>query len=95
VDDCLVIGKDEEIHRVIEGLREMGFSLKVKSDLRDYLSCCIIEDQPSKTILILQPHLIKNLESKFGDEVCNKRVYKTQETLRFKTVRPNDGFDLP
>ena len=94
VDDCLVIGKDEEIHRVIEGLRERGFSLKIESDLRDYLSCRIIEDQASKTILILQPHLIKNLESKFGDEVCNKRVYKTPGTPRFKIVRPNDDSDI-
>jgi len=41
-------------------------------------------------MLILQPHLIHNLEVKFGDEVSKKRVYKTPGTPRFKIVRPND-----
>jgi hypothetical protein len=36
----------------------------------------------------LQPHLINNLESKFGQEVWNIRVYKTPGTPRFKIVRP-------
>jgi hypothetical protein len=62
--------------------------LKVESSLKDYLSCRVIEDLESKSILILQPHLINNLESKFGQEVCNKRVYKTPVTPRFKIVRP-------
>jgi len=94
VDDCLVIGKNDEVQHVIEGLRERGFSLKVEGDLRDYLSCRIIEDQTSNTILILQPHLIKNLEGKFGDEVCKKRIYKTPGTPRFKIVRPTDDSDI-
>jgi hypothetical protein len=60
--------------------------LKVESSLKDYLSCQVIEDLESKSILILQPHLINNLEAKFGQEVCNKRVYKTPGTPRFKIV---------
>jgi cytochrome oxidase Cu insertion factor (SCO1/SenC/PrrC family) len=34
------------------------------------------------------------LEAKFGNEVCNKRVYRTLGTLRFKIVRPNDDADV-
>jgi hypothetical protein len=80
VDDCIVVGKEDYIQEVIQGLKASGFNLKVESSLKDYLSCCVIEDLESKSILILQPHLIKILESKFGQEVCNKRVYKTPGT---------------
>jgi hypothetical protein len=44
----------------------------------------LIENAESKEILILQPHLINNLEAKFGDEVKSKRVYKTPGTPRLK-----------
>jgi hypothetical protein len=50
----------------------------------------------SKSILTLQPHLINNLDAKFGQEVCNKRVYKTPGNPRFKIVCPatdDDVFD--
>jgi hypothetical protein len=60
--------------------------LKVESSLKDYLSCYVIEDLESKSILILQPHLINNLKAKFGRQVCNKRVYKTPGIPRFKIV---------
>jgi hypothetical protein len=86
VDDCLVVGKEDQIQEVIQGLKASGFNLKVESSLKDYLSCYVIENLESKSILILQPHLINNLESKFGQEVCNKRVYKTPGTPRFKIV---------
>jgi hypothetical protein len=42
----------------------------------------------------LQPHVINNLEAKFGQEVCNKRVYKTAGTTRFKIVCPAADDDV-
>jgi hypothetical protein len=54
----------------------------------------VIEDLESKSILILQSHLINNLEAKFWQEVCNKRVYKTPGTPRFKIVRPAADDDV-
>jgi 23S rRNA G2445 N2-methylase RlmL len=54
----------------------------------------LIKNAESKEILILQPHLIKNLEAKFGDEVKSKSVYKTSGTLRFKIVRPDNDDDI-
>jgi hypothetical protein len=44
-------------------------------------------------MLILQPHLINNLQTKFGNEVEKKRVYKTPGTPRFKFVRPSNEDD--
>ena len=43
--------------------------------------------------MILQPHLINNLQAKFGNEVEKKRVYKTPGTPRFKIVRPSNDDD--
>jgi hypothetical protein len=51
-------------------------------------------DSESKSILILQPNLINNLKSKFGQEVCNKRGYKTSGTPRFKIVHPAADDDV-
>jgi hypothetical protein len=68
--------------------------LKVESSLKDYLSCHVIEDLESKSIPILQPHLINNLEAKFGQEVCNKRFYKIPGTPRFKIVCPATDDDV-
>jgi hypothetical protein len=50
VDDYLFIGKDEEIQRVIKDLKTKGFNLKIESILKDYLSCCVIEDPDLKSI---------------------------------------------
>jgi hypothetical protein len=68
--------------------------LKVASSLKDYLSCRVIEDLESKSILILQLRLINNSEAKFGQEVCNKRVYKTPGTPRFKIAWPATDDDV-
>jgi hypothetical protein len=65
VDDCLVVGKENHIQEVIQGLKASGFNLKVERSLKDNLSCHVIEDLESKSILILQPYLINNLETRF------------------------------
>jgi hypothetical protein len=82
---------------LINELNKSGFNLKVENNLTDYLSCQLIENSESKEIFILQPHLINDLEAKFGDEVKSKRVYKTPGTPRFKTVCPenDDGIIEP
>jgi hypothetical protein len=38
VDDCLVVGKEDQIQEVIQGLKASGFNFKVESSLKDYLS---------------------------------------------------------
>jgi hypothetical protein len=95
VDDCLVIGKRNRIDELIAELKTSGFNLKVENNLTDYLSCQLIENVESKEVLILEPHLINNLEAKFGDEeVKNKRIYKTTGTPRFKIVCPENDEDI-
>jgi hypothetical protein len=74
VDDCLVVGKEMQIQELIVALKQNAFNLKIEYNLTDYLSCHVIEDVKMNCILILQPHLINNLQAKFGEEVVNKRV---------------------
>jgi hypothetical protein len=75
-------------------MKTSGFSLKVENNLTDYLRCQLIENAELKEILILQSHLINNLEANFGDEVRNKRIYKTLRTPRFKIVCPENDNDI-
>jgi hypothetical protein len=35
VDDCLVVGKEDQIKEVIQVLKASGFNLKVESSLKD------------------------------------------------------------
>jgi Reverse transcriptase (RNA-dependent DNA polymerase) len=94
VDDCLVVGREMHIQDLIIALKENGFNLKIEYNLTDYLSCRVIEDEKLNCILILQPHLINNLQAKFGEEVANKRAFRTPGTPRFKIVCPDDEADL-
>ena len=94
VDDCLVIGRESQISKLIVNLQDNGFILKIETNLTDYLSCRVIKNEKKNEIVIMQPHLINNLISKFGEEVAEKRVYKTPGTPRFKIVRPDDDSEL-
>ena len=93
VDDCLMIGTDSDIDAVIEKLKNYDFGLKVEHNLTDYLSCRIFVNYENRTTFIMQPHLIKNLEEKFSNEVNNLSNYGTPGTPRFKIVRPSDDIE--
>jgi hypothetical protein len=60
VDEYLVVGKEDQIQELIQGLKASGFNLNVESSLNDYLSCRVIEDLESKSILILQPQKLSS-----------------------------------
>ena len=59
VDYCLIIGEEYQFSKLIVGLKEGGFNLKVTRNLTDYLSCRVLENESRDEILIIQPHLIK------------------------------------
>jgi hypothetical protein len=94
VDDILVIEKCSRIDELIVELKKSGFNLKVEKNLKDYLSFQLFENTESKEILILQPHLTNNLELKFGDEVKDKRIYKTPGIPIFKIVCHKNDEDI-
>jgi hypothetical protein len=87
-DDCLVIGKENQISSLITDLKNGGFNLKITQNLTDYLSCQVLENQD------LQPHLINDLRDKFKDEVFGRGTYKTPGTPSFKVVYPDENSEL-
>jgi hypothetical protein len=54
VDDCRTIGIDKTIDNVIESLKACIFRRKVKSVLRDYLSCKIVQEINQSRVWIMQ-----------------------------------------
>jgi Reverse transcriptase (RNA-dependent DNA polymerase) len=76
VDECIVIGKEEQIFKLVDYLKTSGFNLKIENNLTDYLSCHNIEHEEKGEILVIQPHFINCLIEKFGDEVKDRKFYK-------------------
>ena len=80
VDDCLILGTEDRIAKLIVDLKKNGYNLKDENSLKDYLSCHVIETKNLNQITILQLHLINNLLDKFGNEVLGKRICRTPVT---------------
>ena len=55
--------------------------------LQDYLSCKIKFSDKKKHAWLGQPHLINNLENKFGGLVNHIQSHKTPSTSKFLIVR--------
>jgi hypothetical protein len=90
VDDVYASGNEEALDDSIMGLRKY-FKIKVVDDLTDYLSCEIIFNKDKSKAWLGQPHLIKNLESKFGDLVKTSQKYRTPGTPGQGVMRPLKG----
>ena len=48
VDDAIFAGDKETVEDAIEGLKYVGFELKVNDDFKDYLSCEVLVDKNRK-----------------------------------------------
>ena len=62
-----MIGKSATINDAILALKNKGLVLKIVEGLQDYVSCKIKISNDKKSAWLGQPHLIKNLKSKFGN----------------------------
>ena len=82
VNACLVVRKALLIEKLILELKENGFNLKIENNLQDYLTCCVAEDVKLNRILMLQPHLINNLQANSGKKFESKKFYRTPGILR-------------
>ena len=94
VDDCLFGGTKSMIVQTVKDIRKWGLEVKEEDDLKDYLSCNIIFDKMKEQAWLAwlgQPHLIKNLEAKFGDMVKNLQTYRTPGTPNLGIVKPKKG----
>jgi hypothetical protein len=93
VDDIFGVGHEEAINEIIELIKKHGLKIKVQDKLTDYLSCNILFNQNNKSIAWLgQPHLIKNIERKFGSSVETLHTYQMPAgTPGNGVVRPQEG----
>ena len=64
--------------------------LKVEDNLHDYLSCEIALSDDRTKARVGQPHLISNLENKFGEELQKLYNYLTPGTPGLHQVREKD-----
>jgi hypothetical protein len=88
VDDCYCCGHEAAIDETISQLKASGFGIKVEDNLTDYLSCNIVFDKKKTKAWLGQPHLIKNLDEKFGKLVDNLQKYRTPGTPGLRVTRP-------
>lgn len=79
VDDILAIGDDKALQKTIQQLQGC-FSIKQNDKLTDYLSCDIRFSDDGTSAWIGQPHLIKRLETSFGNWVRGNVKYRTPGT---------------
>jgi hypothetical protein len=75
VEKCYCFGHEAAIDDTIKKIIASGFKVKVENSLADYLSCNILFNKDKTKAWLGQPHLIKNLENKFGDTVMSLQKY--------------------
>ena len=87
-----MIGHPKAIKDAIKEMKKFGLVLKIEDDLKDNLSCEIKFSADRKQAWLGQPHLISNLEKKFGDQVKGLRKYKTPGTPELNMAKSDDGY---
>ena len=87
VDDNLTIGSKEAIEKVLEEVKQHGFSLTVEWSLSDYLSCDIAVSKDGTKAHVGQPHMIRKLNSMFGEETKSLKKYRTPGTPGHRLVK--------
>ena len=88
IDYNLMVGEMAAIDDAIAALKSSGLVLKVMEGLQDYLSCEIKYPNDKKRAWLGQPHLIENLENKFGNCMQVVQSQKTPGTPNFLIMRP-------
>jgi len=77
VDDIFCVSHKEALKEFILDLEKHGLSVKVTTELKDYLSCNLAFLEDGGTTWIGQPNLIWKLEEKFGYLVKDLQTYVT------------------
>ena len=90
VDDCYGLGHPKAVENAIHMIKD-HFNLTIEPNLMDYLSCEIRFDRLKEKAWLGQPHLIKNLDKKFGEMVKSGQTYRTPGTPGLGIIRPKEG----
>ena len=81
-----MIGNNATIDGTISALKNKGLVLKIMEGLQDYQSCKVNISDNKKCAWLGQPHLIKNLKSKFEKLVNVVWSHKIPCTPKFLIV---------
>ena len=76
---------------MVTQLEGEGLKLKVKHNMEDYLSCQVKFSKDGRRAWLGQPHMIKKIESSFGEEAKSARLGKTPGTPGQILNRPQKG----
>ena len=88
VDDNLALGTPRALKKLLKDLKQTEFTFTVEHTLKDYLSCEIEETR--KGLWLGQPHMMKKLNDKFGDEVSKLPTYRTPGTPNMRLSKPDE-----
>jgi Reverse transcriptase (RNA-dependent DNA polymerase) len=81
VDDCYVIGSEENMDKVVEQLTEAGLKVKVGKETKNYLGCEIIISKDNTQAWLGQPFIVKKMLTRLADVIgMSKLQYKTPGT---------------
>ena len=94
VDDCYCVGTTKVLDALEADIqrktKRVGpFTITVTNGMSGYLSCEVIISEDGKGAWLGQPHLIKNLEKTFWEDVKDLPVYKTPGTPNVGLRRAN------
>ncbi len=100
VDDCYCVGHKKALDKMEELMKSNtksveAFTLKVTESTSDYLGCEVVFSQDKKKAWLGQPHIVANLERKFGDAVKKLQSYKTPGTPGIGLRKAEDGIKVP
>jgi hypothetical protein len=91
IDDGFFFGDQPAVDSMLAQLEAEGLKLKVKHTLEDCLSCQVLFSKDEKRSWIGQPHMIKTIESSFGEETQTVGLGKTPGTPGQILNRPQEG----
>jgi hypothetical protein len=91
VDDCYVIGNIDDINKVVKDIESKGLKIKVTYSTKDYLSCEVLLNKDKSMAWLGQPHLMKRLQTNYGELVKSNQQYKTPGTPHYGVVRVKEN----
>jgi hypothetical protein len=93
VDDGYCIGKKANILKFFDEIRACDLNITTEESMGDYLSCEVQFNKELTKAWLGQPHMVKKIESTFGEEVSKLSKFKTPGTPSYSLVRPESEED--
>jgi hypothetical protein len=89
VDDCYVIGSEENMDKLVKQLTEAGLKVKVEKETKDYLGCEIIMSKDNTQAWLGKPFIVNKMLTRFAEVIgTSKLQYKTPGTPSFNIICP-------